>query len=495
MKGFKIILAAIAILINTACQKNENAGKFTKTDCPLDLPLELVESDKFLYGKIEVPELSEHPNGKTIKLAVAIFKCRLDSASRDPLVLHAGGPGSSNIDEFVPLMAGGLGNLFLDQRDVVIIETRGLKYAKPILELPGINKLQYTLLNKNLTVDETHDMFLDSLQAAYKKLNNEGVNLSAYNSYEISNEIAYVMEKLGYDTFSFFGTSYGTEVAQYLLMNHPNRMTSVAMNGTMDINLGGHHMHSSLIKTMDDLFQKLESNPETAAAYPNLKTRFLTKLHELNKNPEIVMIQDKQTQKKYQVVLNGNRVALWIFHQMYNNTQIQLSFHKIINDNYSEIIADPGIILPIPDFSLGLNLSVFLSETQNIQAENLPVEGEYKDLIKGSSLALFGPYFLDKAHKVWPVDAARSIKPIKADIPILLLGGRMDYLCRPSYAQGFADNQKNAYLFIFEGVGHSPVDQGDCAIMMIKEFFENPDVAPNSSCVNAYEHQIVMPES
>jgi len=120
MKGFIIILAAIAILINTACQKNDNVGKFIETECPLDLPAELLESDKFLYGKIEVPERSEQPNGKTIELTTAIFKCRLDSASRDPLVLHAGGPGSSNIDEFVPIMAGGLGNLFLDQRDELI---------------------------------------------------------------------------------------------------------------------------------------------------------------------------------------------------------------------------------------------------------------------------------------------------------------------------------------------------------------------------------------
>ena len=71
----------------------------------------------------------------------------------------------------------------------------------------------------------------------------------------------------------------------------------------------------------------------------------------------------------------------------------------------------------------------------------------------------------------------------------------MDYLCRLGYAKSFAENQKNAYLFIFEGVAHSPVDQGDCAIMMIKEFFDDPYKEPNSSSINAYLHQIVIPES
>ena len=91
---------------------------------------------KGLYGKISVPEFFENPRGNTLELAVAIFKCRADSSQHDPLVLCSGGPGSSNIDDFVPALAGGLGNLFLQTRDVIIIETRGLKYSGSFLQIP-----------------------------------------------------------------------------------------------------------------------------------------------------------------------------------------------------------------------------------------------------------------------------------------------------------------------------------------------------------------------
>jgi hypothetical protein len=89
------------------------------------------------------------------------------------------------------------------------------------------------------------------------------------------------------------------------------------------------------------------------------------------------------------------------------------------------------------------------------------------------------------------VDANKSFV---TDVPMLMLSGRMDYLCLPSYSKELSDMQKNAYLFIFEGVAHSPVDRGDCAIMMLKEFFDNPTKAPDNSCMQEFHSGFDLPE-
>lgn len=493
VKIFRVIFFSFLLLQIIGCNKKENTGKFIEGECPLNLPPEVLESDKFFYGHMDVPAFFDDPGKGTFRLTLAIFRCKQDSAILDPLVLCSGGPGLSNIDDFVPALAGGLGNLFLNNRDVIIIETRGLKYSEPFLHIPGIEKLQLSLLDQNLSVEETHKMYLDTLQLTYKNLSKQGINLSAFNTYEISNEIAYVMQQLGYEKFSFFGTSYGTEIAQYLLINHTDRMTSVVMNGVMDITMGGHHMHTSLIHTLDTLFENLQHHPEYSKAYPDLKNRFLLKITELNEIPDTVNIKYSKNQEEYKVLLNGNRVALWIFHQMYSNTQIQLAINKIINGDYSDIIDYPGLIFPIPEFSTGLSLSVFLSETKNIRQESIPLETEYSDLIKGSTLSLFGPYFLKKADNVWMVNELKAPEMIETDVPILLLSGKMDYLCRPAYAKQLAAKQKYSYLYIFEDVVHSPVDRGECAIMMLKEFFDNPNKAPNSACMDEYKHKLILP--
>ncbi len=477
-----------------SCDTQGQTGKFVEATCPLELPADILESGKFLYGHMSVPEFFKHPGGKTLELAIAIFKCRTDTSLHDPLVLCSGGPGLSNMDDFVPALAGGLGDLFLQTRDVVIIETRGLKYSGSFLQIPELEELQLSLLNQNLTADQTIALYLDTLHAAYARFEKEGLNMSAFNTREISNEVAFVMKELGYGKFSFFGTSYGTEIAQYLMFNYPERLASVVMNGTMDITLGGHHMHTSLISTMEALFEELQSNSEYAEAYPDLKGRFLRKMAALNNSPDTLRLTYRKTMEEYDVLLNGNRVALWIFHQMYANTQIQMSIQKIVNGDYSEIIANPGLIFPVPEFSTGLNLSVFLSETKDIQPESIPVEGEYAVMVKGIALSLFGPYFWEQAQEVWPVNGAVPPAQIETDIPVLLLSGQMDYLCRPSYAKQFAQNQQNSYLFLFEDVAHSPVDKGECAIMMLKEFFDNPKRAPDASCMDGFHHEILVPE-
>lgn len=484
----------LSLFILFGCQKNKVVGEFIKTPSPLSITQELEDNGMFMFGKMKVPERAAKPGGKTVELAVAIFKCRSDSVSQDPLVLCAGGPGLSNIDDFVPGLTGGLGNLFLNTRDVVIIESRGLKYSKPYLHVPGFEQLQFSLLDKNLTADQTIDKYLDTLKVAYNRFTAQGIDLSAINSLEISNEIAYVMEQLGYEQFSMFGTSYGTEVVQYMLMYHEDRLKSVVMNGTMDISIGGRHMHTGLIETLESLFDTIEKDPIYSAAYPNLKRRFLDKISELNSKPETIQVKYWKDDQEYKVALNGNRIVVWLFHQMYTNTQIQLSIHKIVNGDYSEIIANPGLIFPIPEFSTGLSLSVFLSETSDIKAQDIPLDNEYAELVKGTSLSMFGPYFWKQAYNVWPVKPREALKPIDTEVPILLLGGKFDYLCRPSYAKQFASQQKNAQLYLFDDVAHSPVDKGPCAIMMLKEFFDDPSKTPNSLCMDDFEYKMMLPE-
>ena len=116
------------------------------------------------------------------------------------------------------------------------------------------------------------------------------------------------------------------------------------------------------------------------------------------------------------------------------------------------------------------------------------------DLIKGMSTTMFGPYFWNKAKEVWKVKSVEENKSFVSNVPMLLLSGSMDYLCLPSYAQEFSKKQKSAYHYIFDGVAHSPVDSGDCGILMLKEFFDNPTKAPNSSCVQEFHSGFSVPE-
>jgi pimeloyl-ACP methyl ester carboxylesterase len=165
----------------------------------------------------------------------------------------------SKLEDFVPTFDGPPGSLFLSDRDVVIIELRGLKHSRPNLHTPELYQLQIELLGQHLTADKLVRIYKDTIKSIYKRLTAEGVNLSAYNYWETANDIAFVMEKLGYDKFALFGNSAGTIVAQYMLMEHSDKLTALSLNAVVNVPAGFNKMCLTSINILESIFYRIRT--------------------------------------------------------------------------------------------------------------------------------------------------------------------------------------------------------------------------------------------
>ena len=67
-----------------------------------------------------------------------IFRSRSATPAADPLLFMTGGPGNSNVAR----RASGKQNPFLDDRDYVLLEPRGTRFAQPALACPATNALK-----------------------------------------------------------------------------------------------------------------------------------------------------------------------------------------------------------------------------------------------------------------------------------------------------------------------------------------------------------------
>ncbi|WP_430815547.1 alpha/beta fold hydrolase [Carboxylicivirga sp. RSCT41] len=494
MKELKLLSIAFVICIAMACSSKESAPFLVEETCPIEVPEDLIASGKFKYGYVKVPEFHNKPNGRQLELAVAVFKCLGDSATHPPFVLNTGGPGLSNIDNFVPLFADA-GQLFLNNRDVVIIELRGLKYSKPYLNTPEIVNLQNYLVDKHLTADETLTLYCDSIKSAYLRFNKQGINLSAFNYKETVSDIVYVMNHLDYDTFSLFGSSAGTIVAQQLMMDYPEKLEAVMLNAVVDMNFALNGMYANTINMLEKIFDEVENNEQYASAYPNLKQRFLATLEKLNTGPVTILTKRPGTEEECRVVINGDRVSLWLFMEMYWNTQLPLSMHKIIEGDYSELINNPRAFFPIEDFSNGLSFSSIIAGWPKADDSQLFLDSEYSGFINGLKTLMFGPLFMDEIRKFWHVnDISEQYQTMATNVPTLILNGKCDHVCPYGYAEKLASQFEHAQCFVFDGIAHSPVDYGDCGIMLIKQFIDNPYSELNGACVQAFKAGYQLPE-
>jgi len=109
------------------------AAQFVPRFIPSDSLAVLVPEDQdFQFGYLEVLENRSDPDGPSIQLPVYIFKSRHANPKPNPVLLTMGGPGNSSLGA-APYMNY---YRYLDDRDLILFEQRGTRYARPSLSYP-----------------------------------------------------------------------------------------------------------------------------------------------------------------------------------------------------------------------------------------------------------------------------------------------------------------------------------------------------------------------
>lgn len=164
-------------------------------------------------GYVTVPEQHAQPQGSTIQLGVVRTRSSGVAPAADPLVVEQGGPGDSTIGDIVN---GGLPKFpelpaLLKGRDLIFVEERGTRFAKPFLFCPEHHA-------HNIAVAKGEISYTDAswIQACNQRLKAQGINPSAFNTRENAADIYAVVDTLRYPQFNYYGVSYGTLLGQYV---------------------------------------------------------------------------------------------------------------------------------------------------------------------------------------------------------------------------------------------------------------------------------------
>ncbi len=471
---------------------NEKIGHLKEAPCPFPLPEGLVLGRNFKFGYVTVPEFHEKPTGKTLQLAVAIFPSTSEQHAPDPLVMNTSGPGKSNMDNFVPGVAAMLGEIILPDRDIVIIELRGLRYSKPFLMCEEVFESRKSTMGMNLNPEETKAIIQKALKASLDRFKRDGVNLSAFNNIETAADIALIMSGLGYDQFNIVGSSAGTLVAHHVIRDYPERIRCAIMDAGLPIDPTiTRDMVPNMIDVLKRYFEECRTDRACQSAYPDLERRFLNLLDSLNQNPVTLPLKDPQTNEEMNYVLNGYRMAGFVSMSMYFTTQIPSLIGKILVGDYSEIKEHAQSMLTPNYFADGLGHTIFLSEAGNYSSSDIKIDQAYSVFSKGVTCFGIGGEYELYVKEVWNIpglDPKRIQYPKQYDVPVLVLNGLYDPVIPPKYDAVMKKHLKNCYIYRFDGIPHSVFDNAtECALPMMLEFLQNPAKAPDGRCVDNYK--------
>ncbi len=253
----------------------KSVPRFEPGSCNYDVTTSLVEGRDLECGTLVVAEQHAKPNGPTIQLGVAIIKSHASSPAPDPVVMLQGGPGGSTIDTYLQLIPMSP-NLQGINRDIVLFDQRGTLYSKPSLFCEQYYQEGIQQLNEDISKEESNKQAQAALKACHDQFVSQGVNLSAFNSFENAADVEDLRQVMGWNQINLYGVSYGTLLALHVLREYPQGLRSVILDSVVPPQKNFiPDAPQSQNRALEAVFKGCAEDGDCSAAYPALKKSIL----------------------------------------------------------------------------------------------------------------------------------------------------------------------------------------------------------------------------
>lgn len=486
LSWFLFIALVITIMGHAApVEAAQFQPSFTPADCMFQiLPGGLVEGVTVECGYITVPEEYANPDGPTIQLAVAILRSSDPNKKPDPLVMLQGGPGGSTIDTYTQILPSQ--KRLPDNRDVVLFDQRGTLYSEPALSCPEMLQLSIDTLDQDLSDEESYRLGMKALEDCRARLVSEGVNLNAYNSLENAADVESLRQALGYEQINLYGVSYGTLLALHVMRSHPQGLRSVIIDSVVPTQTNFMiNAPKTQDRAFDALFEACNKDSACSINYPNLRDVFYQLVDELNAKPETIQLTDFETQKTYAALFDGDSLMSIIFQMMYNSDILPFLprvVYEVRGGNWDFVARIASVVVFDRTMSYGMYYSVVCSEDADFTLEDYDLSGLPAQIV---AMEDDSAQFILDACKMWNVEMLDPSvdDPVSSDIPTLVLTGAFDPITPPEYAREAAKTLSNSYLVEFPAGAHGAVGSSECADNILLGFLDDPNQAPDTSCV------------
>jgi pimeloyl-ACP methyl ester carboxylesterase len=384
------------------------------------------DNGKTRCGYLVVHEDQRTKQGKSIRLPFAVMKSDSATPLADPILYTGGGPGSSSLNmvnnrEYIP---------YLKNRDFIVFEQRGTRYAQPNLGCPEVNEAQREAVQGNFSKPDAEKLLLRAVGSCRDRLVGDGVNLSAYNSAASAADIEALRRLLNYSKWNLYGMSYSTRLMLTVMRDYPHGIRSVLLDSVLPpmVNYDETSV-DHMMRSLNLVFSACKADATCNAAYPDLEERFYSLVQKFDEQPASVEIKDAASGTSVQLLLNGSDVVNGVYDALENGDAIP-SLPSLISraaQNDVEALTTLGKTkLQVSSFSWGMRYSVWCSEEMPFQDRSLIKKQSttaYPKL-KGFGIQRAFPAICD----LWKVEPAGAIEnePVRSDIPTLILAGEYD---------------------------------------------------------------------
>lgn len=425
--------------------------------------------------QFEVAEDPAQPDGRRIKLNVAVVPARSPKPKADLLVFLAGGPGQAAIEAY-PKIEAGFRPLLRD-RHLLLVDQRGTG---------GSNRLACPQAPEDLldeaqgaSVEAFRQQAADCLAAV-----RDHADPRQYTTTRAIHDLETLRAALGKPQYNLIGGSYGSRVALSYLQAKPDSLRSVIVDGVVpqDEPLGQSHA-----RNLDDglalIFAACRNDKACAARFGDPAATLAALRLKLRETPVTVTLPDPLTYAP--VTRKLGETALIGIVRLYAYAPESAALLPLLIDEAAkgrpEALVAQGLILSRDlgkQLAHGMELSVICAE----DAPELRVRPEDEARLIGNLL----PKLVLAQCPLWPTGTRPDgfKQPVVSDKPVLLLSGEWDPVTPPRFAEQAARGLSNSRHLIAKGRGHIVLQRGCMAKLAAKFVDELKPAALDASCLD-----------
>jgi pimeloyl-ACP methyl ester carboxylesterase len=493
-------IAAMVVLSVAACGSPEGAGlpptarpTFTPTSCPFSLIGSKLKPGSVHCGFVLVPEDRTVNHSPTIRLAVAVFKAQWLHAAPDPLIYLIGGPGGYVVSPMgSQIVQDGMPD-FVGNRDLILVDQRGTGLSQPGLTCPEMYVARDRALTLHVSEARRWSMLLTAVRSCRTRLAKEGIDLGAYNTVENAADIAALRTALGYRDVDVYGGSYGSQLAQQLMRDHPHGIRSVVMDAVVMPQYQMDDQIPNAWHSLQVLFKDCGADTSICRIlYPHLERTFTGLIGHLQTHPPTLRVSFGDVNRTYDVKLTAweflgtlRSALMWpdyiaLMPKLIADTS--RGDYRLITQLENDIGFSNDIFTPDMGmlFSMTCSSNVIRYSRANVTDKATvlppsvrPVMVAAVDRVLTACAAWRVPYRSAVIHTYF-----------RTRIPTLLLPGAFDPILAPADATAVARHLTHSGVVFFPTLSHNVVGTGLCQDSIVRAFLSDPNRRPDTSCVS-----------
>jgi pimeloyl-ACP methyl ester carboxylesterase len=389
-------------------------------------------------GGLEVPENRMDPTGRMIRLNVVVIPAASEHPAADPVFFLAGGPGGAATENWA--YAPQTFPAIHQDRDIVLVDQRGTGGSNELLfptapDISGMSRSDGWRIVKRWAKE------------AIEGLNGD---VRYYTSAIAADDLDDVRAALGYDLIDLYGSSYGATLAQYYLRQHEAHVRAVVLDGGTLVDVPIIEvMAARSQEALERVFARCEADPGCHGSYPDPARDLRRALRRLSRQPvrtdavdygsgkHVILTSDSLAGRMHELLVTGR------------SGEIPRLLRATAAGDFQPLTSLVLAALRQPDpTQLGMFWSIECSEAWAAHERDRIAEvgaGSYY-----LPVMLEAGRNIDLGCSLMPRVAARAGdgRPVRSNVPVLLLNGTLDPQDPPANVADAATELPNSLVIV-----------------------------------------------